>query len=225
MKGQAVWQAVIFDVDGTLYQTERVAIPAFRRTFESLRREGLYQGAPPSEEKILSCFGMTIPELWETLLPDASMDVRDRANERLASYEIELMKEGEGRLYPSVVEVLSSLHKQKIRLYVASNGEERYVNTVLETTGIAPLIHKAYAAGTYKTEKKSELVALLLRAQNLQRAVMVGDRRSDIEAGRDHGLPTVGCDFGFADADELVDATVLIKRFDQLPDVLFQLVK
>lgn len=220
-------QAVIFDVDGTLYQTERVAVPAFRRTFEDLRNEGLYDGETPSEDRILSCFGMTIPELWETLLPDADMNVRDRANEMLAHHEIALMKEGEGRLYKGVREVLTSLHNRNIPLFVCSNGEKRYVDTVLKTTGICSLFTQCYAAGAYKTEKKSDLLAILLRDHDLinAQAVMVGDRKSDITAGIDNRIPTVGCDFGFAGENELAQATVKIKSFDELPDILDQLVR
>ena len=170
---------------------------------------------------------MTIPEVWEKLLPDASMEVRDRANEKLAHYEIALMKDGQGALYPGVREALESLHTRGIHLFVCSNGEERYVDTVLETTGIASLFTRAYAAGTYKTEKKSELLAILLREHNLdpKRSVMVGDRRSDIEAGRDNGVPTVGCDFGFASADELREAGIKIKDYSELPACFDQLVR
>lgn len=39
--------AVLFDMDGTLLQTERLSTPAFQKTFEELREKGLWNGATP----------------------------------------------------------------------------------------------------------------------------------------------------------------------------------
>ncbi|MGZ4107912.1 MAG: HAD family hydrolase [Tumebacillaceae bacterium] len=210
------FEAVIFDVDGTLFQTEKVAIPAFKRTFEALKQKGLYHGDIPSEDKITSVFGMTIPELWETLLPDASMDVRDQANELLAHEELTSLENGVGEPYPGVKETLQCLKDEGYKIYTASNGEERYVATVIEALGLNDYFTRLYSAGEYKTEKKEDLVALLLKQENITRAVMIGDRRSDITAGLANNLHTVGCDFGFAKDGELKDAHDLIQSFDDL---------
>lgn len=209
--------AMIFDVDGTLFQTEQVALPAFHRTFEQLKRKC------PTEDAILNVFGMTTPELWETLLPDASMDERDRANELLAHANIELMQQGRGELYPGVTTALHALLDAGVKLFTASNGEQRYVETVLKTQGLLPFFEKLYCAGRYKTEKKEELVRLLLREQGLtsQQAAMVGDRKSDITAGKANGLFTIGCDFGFAKTHELEGADYVISSFDQLLKVKY----
>ncbi|PWK05637.1 HAD family hydrolase [Tumebacillus permanentifrigoris] len=206
------YEAMIFDVDGTLFQTEKVALPAFRRTFEELKRKS------PSDDEILNVFGMTIPEVWETLLPDSSMDERDRANELLAHAEMELMQTGTGALYPGVQKTLQTLRDAGVKLFTASNGELRYVETVIETQGLLPLFDKLYCAGAYKTEKKQDLVQLLLREQHLDpdNTAMIGDRRSDITAGLANGLFTIGCDFGFAKPHELDQADQVITSFDQL---------
>jgi HAD superfamily hydrolase (TIGR01509 family) len=206
------YDAMIFDIDGTIFQTEKVALPAIRRTFEQLRRP------IPDDEAILNVFGMTTPELWENLLPDASMDERDRANEMLAHANIEYMEQGRGELYPGVKKTLQALRDAGVKLFTASNGELRYVQTICETQGLLPLFDKLYCAGLYKTETKDELVALLLREQHLdsEQAAMVGDRKSDVIAGKKNGLYTIGCDFGFANAHELDEADQIITSFDQL---------
>lgn len=210
------YEAVILDVDGTLFQTEKIALPAFRQTFERLQQELLYDGEVPSDDKILSVLGMTIPEVWETLLPNASMEIRDRANEWLAHLEIRMMEDGQGKLYPHVEATLHALHQRGVHLYTASNGEQRYVETVIATQGLTPLFAKLYCAGAYKTEDKADLVKLLLDDLGHRNAVMVGDRQSDIRAGRANGLFTIGCQFGFAKPHELDGADRLIDSFDQL---------
>jgi phosphoglycolate phosphatase len=216
------FEAVIFDVDGTLFQTEKVALPAFKRTFEALKQKGLYDGDIPSEDKMTSVFGMTIPALWETLLPDASMDVRDQANELFAHEELSMLENGDGELYPGVKETLQCLKDEGYKIFTASNGEKRYVATVIEAQGLRDYFTRLYSAGEYKTEKKEELVALLLKQENISRAVMIGDRKSDITAGRANNLHTVGCDFGFAKDGELQDAHDVIETFDDLRTCLKQ---
>lgn len=42
--------AIIFDMDGALFQTETVLVPALHKTFDRLRCEGLWQGDTPVEE-------------------------------------------------------------------------------------------------------------------------------------------------------------------------------
>lgn len=222
------FQAILFDIDGTLFQTEKIALPAFRHTFEDLRQKGLFQGSTPDDDQLVSVFGMTIPEVWETLLPDADMDTRDQANDIFAHHEITLMKKDPGHLYPGVKQALQALHDQHIKLFTCSNGEQRYVETVVQTGRIDHLFTKLYSAGEYKTEKKEQLVARILQDHNLTSddAVMVGDRRSDITAGRENNLPTVGCRFAdFAAPGELDQATVTIDAFDQLLPALERLVK
>lgn len=219
------FEAIIFDVDGTLFQTERVALPAFQRLFATLQEKNLYHGDAPSDDKLLSVLGMTIPEIWETLLPDADMDVRDQANELFAHVELGLIREGVGELYPGCRETIQTLHDAGYKIFTASNGEERYVHTVIEETKLRPLFTTLYSAGEYKTEKKEDLVALLLQKENIRQAVMVGDRKSDIRAGRANNLPTIGCDFGFAGEDELEGATVIINSYKELLPALDQLAK
>jgi phosphoglycolate phosphatase len=216
------FQAILFDIDGTLFQTEKVALPAFRKTFDELRENGLFQGDTPEDGKLTSVFGMTIPEVWETLLPDTDIKLRDRANEMFAHWELYLMQEGEGALYPGVKEALQALHDQNIKLYTCSNGEKRYVETVLDTQRIHHYFTKLYSAGEYKTEKKEELVARILQDHHLSPdiTVMVGDRQSDITAAKKNNLPAIGCKFGFADPGELKEADIRIDHFDQLLSAL-----
>ena len=51
-------EAMIFDMDGTLFKTETLLVPVFHQVFDRLREERLYEGETPPEELILSCLGM-----------------------------------------------------------------------------------------------------------------------------------------------------------------------
>ncbi|KZE43856.1 haloacid dehalogenase [Brevibacillus parabrevis] len=212
--------AIFFDMDGTLLQTEKLSTPAFVRTFERLREKGLWQGETPSEEELVNVLGMTIEQVWKKLLPGASEETVRAADTFLLENEIALLKEKVTDLYPGVRLTLEQLHAQGIPLFVASNGQEEYIEAICQEYGLKPLLTDLYSAGRFRTRSKNDLVAKLLSDYDITRAYMVGDRHSDVEAGIANGLFTVGCDFGFAKPGELDGADIIITDFPQLLDHL-----
>lgn len=209
--------AMIFDLDGTLFQTETLLIPAYHQTFDQLRAEGLYTGATPPEERILECLGLLLDEIWRRVIPEASEFARQRANVLLLQFQLEGLSQGIGALYDGVPEVLEALQSKGVRLFVASNGLEDYVKGVVQYLGIGERFEAVYSAGEFETESKVDLVRMLLERYELRSAWMVGDRSSDVEAGKGNGLPVIGCRYAeFGSAEELRGADRMIASFEEL---------
>lgn len=210
-------EALIFDMDGTLFQTEKLLLPAYHATFDQLREEGVYNGETPDEKIMLGSLGMLLDQIWERVLPDSSMEVRGRADEIFMHYELEYLEKGYGELYPGVAETLQKLAGDGFRLFVASNGLEHYVKGVARVKGIDSLFDGLFSAGEHQTLSKVDLVRILLEKHNVATAWMVGDRSSDVEAGLKNGLTVIGCDYaGFGDEGELNGAHVRIRQFAEL---------
>ncbi|USG66013.1 HAD-IA family hydrolase [Brevibacillus ruminantium] len=210
--------AVLFDMDGTLLQTEKLSTPAFQKTFDELREKGLWDKPTPDERELTNVLGMTLEQLWEKLLPGASGEVKRIADQLMLENERLLLKQGITDLYPGVREVLQKLHDDGAALFVASNGQEEYIDEICEFFELKSLFTDLYSAGRFGTSSKNDLVAKLLRDYDVKQAVMVGDRHSDVEAGLTNGLKTIGCDFGFAKPGELDGAHVIITRFTDVLD-------
>ncbi|MEF2968852.1 HAD family hydrolase [Paenibacillus sp. M1] len=210
-------EAMIFDMDGTLFKTETLLIPAYHELFDRLREENLYEGETPPEELMLSCLGMLLEDIWRKVIPDSSEAVRRRADELLLELELAGLKEYATELYPGVKDTLEALSERGVRLFVASNGLEHYVKGVAEAHGIHHLFEGIYSAGEYLTASKVELVRLLLDNHGIHSAWMVGDRSSDVEAGKKNGQAVVGCAYaGFGQGPELTGSDVLITSFKEL---------
>jgi len=210
-------EAMIFDMDGTLFRSETLVLPAFRRTFERLCEEGLHAGGMPPERLILGSLGMLLAHIWERVLPDASPEVRRRADELFLECELEGLAAGGGELYEGVGETLGELNRRGVRLFVASNGLEAYVRQVAAAKGLSGLFEGIYSAGEYATRTKAELVRLLMERHGLEYAWMVGDRSSDVQAGKENGIPVIGCRYaGFGDIRELKGADALIGDFREI---------
>lgn len=214
------YDSIIFDFDGTLFQTEKLAVPSFEKTFQQLKEEGYSSTEWPTEEQMLSVIGMTLDQIWNELLPDLPREAHLKANQYMLQNELEGVKEGYGALYPGVVETLMELKNRGYRLFVASNGLKEYIHGVSEAFRIEHYFDAMYAADEYKTESKKDLIKKLVEDHSIRQGIMVGDRHSDVEAGLTNQLLVVGCDFGFATDDELDGAHLVIQKFPQLMEVL-----
>jgi len=216
-------EAIIFDMDGTLFETDTLLVSVHKKVFATLREEGLYLLETPPIEKLLGCLGMLLDDIWRQLMPESSEAARRRADELLLQYELDGLVAGEGELYPHVKETLEALKNKGIKLFVASNGLEHYVKGIAEHKGIAPLFDGLYSAGEYATASKVDLVARLLKDHGISAAWMVGDRSSDVEAGKGNALPAIGCAYAvYGKAEELAGADALIRDFRELAALLDQ---
>ncbi len=214
-------EAMIFDMDGTLFRTESIVVEAYHRVCDDLRAEGLFEGENPPDERILSGLGMLLEEIWKRVFPGSPAKLRERADVLLLKHQIACLENDEGELYPGVAETLTKLKEAGIRLFVASNGLEDYVKLVAKHKQIAELFDGLYSAGEYQTQSKVELVKLLLHTHGVKSAWMVGDRSSDVEAGKKNGLPVIGCDYAdFGAGEELAEADAVIASFPELLELL-----
>ncbi|MUT64448.1 HAD family hydrolase [Paenibacillus sp. NEAU-GSW1] len=214
-------EAVIFDMDGTLFETETLLRSVHARLFDTLREEGLYVQETPPIEQILACLGMLLDDIWRKIMPESSEAARRRADDLFLQYEVEDLEAGKGSLYPGTAETLSALKAQGIKLFVASNGLECYVKEVAKHRGIAELFDGLYSAGEYQTLSKVDLVARLLQDHGIEKAWMVGDRSSDVEAGKRNGLLVVGCAYaGYGRDAELDGSDALISSMPELLELV-----
>lgn len=214
-------EAMLFDLDGTLFQTETLLLPAYHATFDELRAKGLFEGETPPEERILGALGMLLEHIWMRVMPEAPIATHQEADKLLIKYQVQGLQEGRGILYEGVAETLQILHDKGVRLFVASNGLETYVKEVMAAQGLAPIFEGLYSAGEFQTRSKVDLVKILLETYGIESAWMVGDRSSDVEAGLQNNLTVVACDYaGFREAGELEGAHIRIRRFAELLDYI-----
>ncbi|WNR43374.1 HAD family hydrolase [Paenibacillus roseipurpureus] len=215
MNTQKLWpEAMLFDLDGTLFQTETLLLPAYHATFDELRARGFYEGETPPEERILGALGMLLEHIWMRVMPEAPLATHQEADRLLIKYQVQGLKEGRGVLYEGVADTLQKLHDNGVRLFVASNGLETYVREVIAAKGLGHLFEGLYSAGEYLTRSKVDLVRIALEKHGIQSAWMVGDRSSDVEAGLRNQLTVVACDYaGFREAGELDGAHIRIRHF------------
>lgn len=209
--------AIIFDMDGTIFQTNTILEPSLIDTFDFLREKGIWNGSTPLE-KYKQIMGVPLPVVWETLLPNVSIEIHKFVNELFHERLIENIKLGKGSLYPNVIETLDKLIENGIPMYIASNGLIMYLEAIVSYFGLNKWISEFYSIQHIDSLNKSELVKMIIEKHGIKTGAVVGDRLSDIMAAKINGLTAIGCHFDFAKEEELKESDIVIHDFDELKD-------
>ncbi len=205
--------AVLFDLDGVLADSRATITRSVQEAFVA-------EGHPaPSDEAVLAVIGPPTRIGFGQLLglDPGSPAVEACVARYRARYETALLQTPSFAGVPEAVRELG----QELALGVATSKPQRYAVRVLEVLGLRDAFEVVAGPGLTGTEGKS---ATVRRATaSLPGALaMVGDRRTDMLAAREHGLLAVGATWGFGSVQELTDAgaEVLVDQPDELVAVL-----
>ncbi len=210
-------KAFIFDMDGTLFQTNLILEPALDATFDVLRSKGLWQGETPIE-KYREIMGVPLPVVWETLCPMHSIEIREESNVLFHEKLIEQIRNRKGALYPHAEQVLAAL-SENYPIYIASNGQVDYLQAIVETYQLGRFIKGTYSIQSIASGHKSDLVKKVIIENGVQDGAVVGDRSSDIQAAHDNQLLSIGVRFDFAQGNELAKADIVIEDLAALLNI------
>ncbi len=220
MEREFLFDAVLFDLDGTLVATDRfwvqAARTAARRAFEDL---GL-DLEPPSADDWMRIVGLPPEAGFQALFPGCSP--REIQGIRAACKEEEhrLIDAGIAALMPGAERVLRELVEGGVRIGIASNCSRSYLERMLAGLGLDAFVEASLCLESEGVRNKPEMLGRLLERFGTRSAIMVGDRIGDREAAWENGLPHVHCSFGFAPAGEIVEAEARIEDLGELPGLL-----
>ncbi|MCM3638464.1 HAD hydrolase-like protein [Sporosarcina luteola] len=212
-------QSFIFDMDGTLFQTDRILELALNETFEHLRSMDNWNGATPIE-KYREIMGVPLPVVWETLMPTHSKEDRELTDGYFLERLLENIRDGNGALYPGVKELFSYLKKNQCSIYIASNGLIGYLEAIVSYYRLDRWVTETFSIEQIDSMNKSHLVRSIVQKYGITNGAVVGDRLSDINAAKDNGLLAIGCNFDFAKEDELAQADIIIDDLLELKKIL-----
>lgn len=209
-------------MDGTLFQTDKILELSLNDTFNHLRTLNQWDASTPID-KYREIMGVPLPKVWEALLPTHSYEIRKYTDDYFLKSLVVNMKKGKGALYPNVKEVLSYLKENNCSIYIASNGLKEYLEAIVDHYDLNKWVTEIFSIQQIQTLNKGDLVKMIIKKYDIKHAAVVGDRLSDINAARDNRLMAVGCNFDFAQADELVQADVVIDDLMELKNIVFNI--
>lgn len=217
-RGILMKSAIIFDMDGTLFQTNLILEPALEATFDYLRAKGQWKGETPIEQ-YREIMGVPLSVVWEALCPMHSIDQHNDSNSFFQQALIELIKQGKGALYKGVANTLEQL-SEKYPLFIASNGQTAYLQEIVTYYRLDQWIKSVYSIDLIASGNKSELVGLVKQENQIGCGFVIGDRSSDIKAAVDNSFTSIGVRFDFAQEEELAAADFIIEDFRELQSIV-----
>ena len=215
-------QSLIFDMDGTLFQTDKILEMSLDDTFNHLRTLNQWDMSTPID-KYREIMGVPLPKVWEALLPTHSDEIRKYTDDYFLKRLVENIRNGKGALYPNVKEIFSFLKENNCSVYIASNGLKEYLEAIVDYYELNNWVTETFSIQQIQTLDKGDLVKTIIKKYDIKSAAVVGDRLSDINAAKDNNLLAVGCNFDFAQADELAQADVVIDDLIELKTIVLKI--
>lgn len=206
-------RALLFDIDGTLVDSNDAHVEAWRRAFAA---EGYYF----SRTEIHSQVGKGGDNLVPSLLPGVSAEVRDRLTAAEGEiYKREFMTQVEP--FEGTGEVLKRLAKRGHTLVLASSASRAEVDFYIDLLDADGLITGATSRDDVPHSKPCPDIftaALALSDGPAGSAVVIGDSPYDVLAARRAGIDAIAVLSGGFDREELA-ACRPIAIYDSVGDL------
>lgn len=220
MERPILFDAVVFDLDGTLVATDRFWVEAARTGARRALAELGIERELPSGAEWMSLVGLPLAEGFELLFPDLAPEARAHLLRRCVEEEERALRGGQAALLPGVPEVLGDLAGRGLKLGIASNCGRDYLRTMLVELGLERWVREARCLDSPGMRSKTAMVGDLLATFGTRAAVMVGDRQGDRDAAWSNGLPHVHSARGFAQHGEDLACEAVIEDMGELVGLL-----
>ena len=199
--------ALIFDLDGTLWDSSRQCAGAWTQALS--RTEAARE---VTEEDMHRFMGRTMEQIAAMLLPDIDVSRRGELMQLCTDEEYSYLETHCVELYAGAEDVLKSL-REKYRLFIVSNSMDGYVQLFLRTTGLGEYFED-YEMWGRTMLPKGENIKLVMERSGLKNAAYVGDTAGDHDAAAVAGIPFIHASYGFGTVS---DAAAVLCDITELP--------
>ena len=203
--------SIIFDLDGTLWDSTAAVL----KSWNNVIKDNKEIKSAITMEILESIMGMQIKQIGLKLFPYLEEETRMKIMEQCCNEEqILLLKEG-GILYPGLENTLQIL-SQSYPLFIVSNCQCGYIETFLERHKLGKYFKDTECSGNTGLVK-GENIKRVVKRNNLEHSIMVGDTQGDCDAARLAGIPFIFAKYGFGKVE---DFDYSINEFKELLEVV-----
>ena len=218
---------VIFDVDGTLVDSQATILGAMTAAFASLDMPA------PDRAAILSIVGLSLDQAMFRLVPERPQEERDALvagyRNAYATHRAQTGAAAGSPLYPGALDVIETLAaRDDVLLGIATGKSRRGLTALLDDHGLAKRFVTTQVADDHPSKPHPSMILTALVESGCEAgdAVMIGDTSYDMEMARNAGVTGIGVGWGYHAPAELSKATPhVLDDFAGLPGVLEQIWK
>ena len=173
---------VLFDLDGTLINTNELIIASFLHTLDH------YFPNEYTRERVIEFIGPSLHDSFSRLIPDKVEEMTHMYRTFNHEKHDELVEE-----YETVKETVKALHEKGYKLAVVTTKRSETARMGLKLTGLEqyfPVLVGIDDVENVKPNPEPLLKALGQLNSSPERAIMVGDSQYDVLGGKNTGTKT-----------------------------------
>lgn len=208
----------VFDVDGTLVDSQALIIGAMAQAMEGA-------GLPVLDrDQVLSIVGLSLPLAVATLLPNQP---EARQNEVVAGYRAAFMSrrmDDEAPLYPGARACLDALAgRDDLLLGIATGKSRRGLDAMLDHHGLRGHFVTLQTADNHPSKPSPAMLLAACDEAGVDpaKAVMIGDTTFDMQMALNARTAALGVDWGYHPATALRQLDIVVAAdFGQLQTMI-----
>ena len=189
-------KAIIFDMDGTLWDASKQVTDSWNVVFAKYKNANQM-----TYEDMQNSMGLMMDDLFKKLLPNCSDEERKTIQDECEKYENEYLITHCGTLYDGLEEALKTLKNFGYKLMIVTNAQDGYVQAFLNSSKFHEYFDDFEMFGRTRLPK-DENIKLILNRNNIDKAVYVGDTYWDYKSTVKAGLEFIHAAYGFGEVEE-----------------------
>ncbi len=189
---------IIFDLDGTLWNSTEEVARAFNKVLKDNHPE---VKEVVTAELLQGLFGLPLDVIAVKLFQSVSEEHAIKVMQECCDYEVIYLAEHGAILYDDLEESLQKL-SELCRLFIVSNCQEGYIQCLFEAY---PHLSQYFTDFEYPGRSgklKADNIRLIMERNELRNPIYVGDTQGDANAAREAGIPFIFARYGFGDVSE-----------------------
>ena len=154
-------KGIIFDVDGTLWDSTEMVAVAWNKV---IKDEGI-EHKELEEKDLKKEFGKPMEAIGESLFPEMPKDEMMKLMEKMLKYENGLVAAGPCVIFEGVQETIKKL-SEKYPLYIVSNCQDGYIEAFLQYSKLGEYF-KDFTCPAYTGRLKGENIRIIMESNSL----------------------------------------------------------
>lgn len=213
---------LVFDYDGTIHNTKHLYGNAFRAAYEKLVKDGYAPEHYYSDDDMAQYLGLAPPVMWNTFMPELPSEIKQRSSFLVRQGMITGIENGKAVLYPGAAEVLNELKSEGYTMVLLSNCYVAYSEAHRKYFELDQWFDGFYRSEDYEFIPKEKIFEYIVRDFPDSSYIVIGDRDSDFRVGKEHGIPVIGCAYGFGTEEELSMCDAVASSPEDLPSLIHE---
>ena len=190
---------ILFDLDGTLINTNEIIIMSFEATFKRH-----FPNIEMSREKIITFIGPTLQQTFSDYTNDHFL-IQEMINSYREFYV--KLEVGNFEIYPNVYETVKELKEEGYNLGIVTSKFKEAAWPSFTHYGLESIFEVFVSLDDVENPKPSSepVMTALSQFPAYGKAIMIGDNQADILAGKNAGVYSAGVACSFKGAAHLME--------------------